>query len=60
MDENKLAAAFNQWMKKYLTDRKAGDDLFETDIREFEADLLAGREPRYGEETVQILKDYLA
>jgi len=48
MDQDQIARALNEWMRRYIADPKAFDAEFQT-VGEFLQDEAEGREPSYGE-----------
>ncbi|WP_100961040.1 hypothetical protein [Bosea sp. FBZP-16] len=59
MDTNKVAAAFNEWMRRYTEDPAAFDAEFQT-VGRFLAEQAEGKEPSYGDRCVAMLEQLMA
>lgn len=56
MDKSRLAAALNEWMRRFTEDPQAFEAEFQT-VSRFLAEVANGAEPSYGEVVVEYLAE---
>ena len=56
MSKQQMAAAFNEWMRRYTKDPAAFEAEFQT-VGKYLAEQVAGQEPSYGDVCAELLSD---